>query len=170
MGGLESKIQSYIHTNDLDIEYKGSTVENIWGTKYGVVIEESDHCLDLSMAKYFSREIVLKTPCNASLQNGFFENEAEALTKTLAHEMGHTESYGVTSALLCAIGTAGLIATIARRNPLYFLATVGGMVGCKCIVDELLAESVAYFIHGTSIVSPNSDFGSGFLEPLLKLL
>lgn len=150
---LEREIERYIQENNWDLNYSGNTITNIFGTDYNVVFACTEGYFDVSNVHYGSREILIKDACEFH-QDMFGAQEGVAyMTKALAHEITHTETYAISAALGISLAGLGIVKAIQSKDPKELVkGALSGLIG-KFLLDEILAETGAYFIHnaGTEV-------------------
>jgi len=140
----EQEIQRYINQEGLNIHYRHGIAKNIFGTEYTVNIEEPEHCLDISYTRYGTKEITIKPLCDA-----YTSDSTHVMSQLLAHELGHSETYGINAAVMTGIAVIGVAKAIRDRSTRPLKLTVVAMLACKLTVDELCAETAASVFHGT---------------------
>jgi len=145
---LENEIQKYIQENDMYLNYDGNTVKNIFGTEYNVTIACTDQYFDLSSVRYGTKEITLKDACDFHKDAFGAVEGTEYLANALAHEVSHTETYGLTTVLALGILTLGIKKAIEQKHPVYLLKGALAATGAKFFTDEFLAEATAHYVHG----------------------
>ncbi len=145
---LEYKLKHYIRTHDWDIDYNGSTVKNYWGTKWKVRIEDSEGCMEMPGIAYPDRkEIVLREPCDLHINVSLYDSKEEDLAYTLAHELGHADTWGISTILPYLILGTGIASSVKSKSGKPLVGAVAGVAACKIVLDELLAETAATVLH-----------------------
>ena len=87
----------------------------------------------------------------------------------LAHEVGHADTWGISVALPYLVLSIGVLQAIKKRSWTPMKTAALGLVGCKIVVDELLAETAATifhdvpFMHGMYLSLPDLE---GFVRQL----
>ncbi|MSR86306.1 hypothetical protein EXS74_02835 [Candidatus Woesearchaeota archaeon] len=147
---LETQIQRYIQENNWNLNYHGNTAKNIFGTEYTVTLACTDTYFDLSSVRYGAKEITLKDACGFHKDAFGAQEGTEYLAQTLAHEISHTETYGLTSVLAIGIVALGIKKAIEQKHPSYILKGAIAATGAKFFTDEFLANLTAYAVHGAS--------------------
>lgn len=128
-----------------DIDYSRGTVENIWGTAYNVDIQSSERCLQLPGLTYpTEQKIILREPCESKTHTSV----EEGMAYTLAHEVGHADTWGISAVLPYIVLSLGIAQAVKQKSFKPMKTAALGVVGCKVLVDELLAETAASVFHG----------------------
>ena len=143
---LENLMRTAIRRENLDIDYNGYTATNHFGWEYQVSIEQSESCLDPSYIKPLEKKIVLKTGCEVSDQGHY-------LSHALAHELGHSETFFITTPILAIIAFAGLKHAYKEHSIKTFLYTCATVASYRLVVDEAAAEIAASVNHGTIMMN-----------------
>ena len=163
---LENQLQIAINHNDFDINYHNGIAKNHWGQEYSVNIERTDSCFDLSSVSIPNRDIILKEPCELISHN----DPGIQMAQTLAHELGHTDVYPASLAILLTLGLIGTGIAIKNKCPKTFGYTAMAVLGYKMIIDEILAEVAATKFHGASFNNYMSTKGTfDFLDTISGL-
>ncbi|MBL7051939.1 MAG: hypothetical protein ISS01_02520 [Nanoarchaeota archaeon] len=145
---LESEILEEIKNKGWDINYNGKTVENIYGQEFKVNFEESDGFF--SLAGYIDplgKEITIRDPDPSYIALTQSDSRGDLMAQTLAHELGHADSYWVSYGLSALIVTLGVQQAISNKSikPLAYAGVT--FVGCRLFVDEVIAEAFACAFH-----------------------
>ena len=164
---LETKIQMYIQENGWDIDYNGRTVTNIFGTEYNVEIGCAESYASISYVRYGSKEITIKEPCQMHLDIFGDVETIEYMSYALAHEVAHTETYGLPLGLSFFVLAWGIKKAITEKDAKYLLKGSCAAIGTKFAVEESCAELGAYLLHGASL---NWEGNGKWLQSLLDLL
>ncbi len=147
---LEYQIKKYIQKQDWDITYNHSTVKNVWGTEWDVDIERSEDCMQIPGITYPSeKKIVLREPCDRNIAMTLYESKGEDMAYTLAHELGHADTWGISAISPYLIMALGITAAVKTESGKPLAAAMLGVVASKTILDELLAETAATVFHNT---------------------
>ncbi|MBS3162652.1 hypothetical protein J4467_01900 [Candidatus Woesearchaeota archaeon] len=147
---LENLVRTAIRKENLDINYDGYTATNHFGWKYKVSIEQGESCFDVPYIKPLEQKIVLKTGCEVSDQGKY-------LAHSLAHELGHSETFFVTTPILALIAFAGLSKAYHEKCIKTFLYTCATVASYRLVVDEAVAEIAASVNHGTIMMDWRGD-------------
>ena len=148
--GLEHELQNYIRTHDWDISYRNGTVKSIWGTEWEVTIERNDDYWALTGITYpVEKEIILREPADLRLATTLYESKGEDMAYTLAHELGHADTWPISAGLPYLILGMGIAAAVKTKSGKPILGSFAGVVASKVIIDELLAETAATLFHDT---------------------
>ena len=162
---IEREIQQHIHKNGWNLNYDGNTATNIFGTEYNVTIQDTKGYFDLSNVQLRKKEITIRDACEFHQDVFNAEVGAEYMAYELAHEVAHTETYAIHSALAIGILGLGLVKTIQSKDPKTFLKWSSSALLATFLLSEVTAEVGAHFIHGAKI---EGDFD--LYKTLLDLL
>ena len=148
--GLEHEIEHYIHRHDWDIDYDDGVVKSIWGTEWKVSIERNDDYWALTGITYpVEKEIVLRESADLRIATTLYESKSEDMAYTLAHELGHADTWPISVGLPYIILGLGIAAAVKSKSGKPILGSLAGVVASKVILDELLAETAATVFHDT---------------------
>ncbi|MDP3729064.1 MAG: hypothetical protein Q8R18_06475 [bacterium] len=161
----EMEIQKYIQENGWNINYDGNTATNIFGTEYNVTIQDTKDYFDFSNVQLKTKEITIKDICEFHQDVFNAEGGTEHMAYALAHEVAHTETYAIHSALALGLLGLGLVRTIQSKDPKTFLKWSFSALLGTYFLSEATAEAGAYFIHGARI-----EGNLGLYKTLLDLL
>jgi hypothetical protein len=144
-----SDVMDYVENEGWTVNYSNGQVQSHWGETFDVVWGQADSCHELlGLLTPVEHKIVIKKPCDEYTTLYTAESLEEVGAKTLAHELGHADSYPISIGLQAIIIGASLLATIKNQSPKpigYGLIAYGTS---RVFVDELLAESCAAYFHG----------------------
>ncbi|MBT3324075.1 hypothetical protein HN681_03755 [archaeon] len=145
---LESEIIQEIKNKGWDIKYDGKTVENIYGQEFEVNFEESDGFFTL--AGYINpsgKEIIIRDPDPSYVALTQADSRGDLMAQTLAHELGHADSYWISYGLSALIVSLGVQQAIRNKSVKPIAYATVAFVGCRLFVDEVIAESFACAFH-----------------------
>ncbi len=145
---LESEIIKEIENKGWDISYNGETVENIYGQEFEVNFEKSDGFFSLGgYIDPLGKKIVIKDPDPQYVALTQADSRGDLMAQTLAHELGHADSYWVSYGLSALIITLGVQQAVSNKSvkPLAYAGVT--FVGCRLLVDEVIAEAFACAFH-----------------------
>jgi len=161
-----TEVTRYIQKNKWDLEFDGRIAENIFGTNYDVTFACTNGYADLSSVRYGTKEIIIKQPCQMQ-QDIFGHNPGvEYASYMLAHELGHTETYGVGTGVGCIILALGIKKAIQEREIKFFAGATSAALIAKFSIDELLANISAQWIHQASITTNTPQWYQTLLDLL----
>jgi len=145
---LENKIQRYIDNNDWNINYNDGEVKTIWGTKYDVRIDKNNDCLSLlGTNNPIDETITLREPCKERVEFTLTESTTEAMAYTLAHELGHADTWALSAAIPYGIMIPAIALSIYKKSlrPISLGALL--TLGHELFIDELIAETATTLFH-----------------------
>lgn len=146
-----TQLERYIHSEGLNIDYNGNTARNIFGTEYTVNIGCANSYFDVPAVRYGSKEITLKDACGYYKDVYGVQDENDFMAHTLAHELGHTETYALGSGLGLILAALSIKNAIQKRSPVTLLKGFTMATAGKFFIDEILAEASAYAVHGAPL-------------------
>ena len=154
MKTLENKIESYITKASWDIDYSHGSVKSIWGSHYKVELTNSNSCFDSFGVTYpLEQKIVLRKPCSEFLENTLADSDQEMMAYTLAHEVGHMDSYMITTPIIAAVMTKSLADFSKERTWDSFKRAVGVSALAYFILGEIGADACSYLLHDVPIIN-----------------
>ena len=162
---LESGIQQYIQKNGWNLNYDGNTATNIFGTEYNVTIRDTKGYFDLSNVQLRKKEITIRDACEFHQDVFNAEMGTEYMAHALAHEVAHTETYAIHTALAIGLLGLGLVKTIQSKDPKTPLKWLSSTLLATFLLSEFTAEAGAYLIHGAKMEA-NFDLYKTLLDLL----
>ena len=166
--GFERDLEMYVNNTGWDINYKNGQVTNILGQKIDVRIEKAKSCTSIpGTFNAGDREIVIKEACDDYIDAIVASSKEELGAYTLAHELGHADSYPVVYLLSAAILSFGTSEAIRKRSLKTFAYTVtAGLLGSQILLNELLAETCATVYHDVPFLGASYQVMPGLLEKI----
>ena len=147
----EIELERYIHQNGMNIDYHGDTAKNIFGTEYTVTIGCAESYFDVPSVRYGSKQITIKNACGYYKDVYGVQDEDNFMAHTLAHELGHTETYVLGSGLALVLAAVSIKNAIQQRSPISIVKGLAMITAGKFFIDEMLAETSAYAVHGAPL-------------------
>jgi hypothetical protein len=145
---LEHQVKSYIRQQNWDLDLNGGMVKNTWGTSWNVTFERNDDCSGLPGVTYPGKnQIIVREPCDTHIKDSLYSSSGEEMAYTLAHEVGHADTWGISAIAPVIVLGAGIAAAVEKKSATPLLAAGIGILGCKTVLDELLAETAATVFH-----------------------
>lgn len=163
---LEGKVESYIKHEGWDISYDRGVIKSHWGQEYTVEYKDDLDCDDLLLGStsYLENSIVLNNPCDNFHEGIVGDSNEEIMAHTLAHELGHTDTWLLTSALHFMILSGGIYKTVKKKEATPVIYGLLGVVGCVCVIDELIAEGAANMLHNVPFLKSAYLVAPDFIE------
>lgn len=155
---LEQRLMTSFQDEGLDIQYTPGNspslgqVENRWGTVYSVDIKNATSCYAPVWGDYSfnNKRITIQEPCLSYASMTYANSNEEIMVNTLAHQLGHADTYGLSIAIQSALLVAGIQQSFKKRSFLPIAYSIVGYTLWRVVGDELLAETAASLFHKMS--------------------
>jgi hypothetical protein len=146
--GFERDLEMYIKSTDWDIDYKNGKVTNILGQEIDVKVEKAEGCMDfLGKFNAGQRQIWIREACDGYTDPLVASSEVELAAYTLAHELGHADSYLPTYLVSAAILSFGIAEAVRKRSLRPFAYASIGFIATQIFLNEILADTCASAFH-----------------------